>query len=83
MFFAAIDMSMMLHLMAITPRESSGKAMGIYWLAEDIGGMIASPTLNTIYKRISSSFSIFFISTVLRVNAAFFCFSGEVRLREG
>ena len=70
-FFAAVDMSMMLYLMTITPKDSSGKAMGVYGLSEDIGGMISSPTLGMVYERIGPLSAIFFISTVLICNAIF------------
>lgn len=68
--FSAADMSMMLHLMAVTPKNSSGKSMGIYGLSEDIGVMIASPTMGAIYEGNGPSSSILFISAVLICNAA-------------
>lgn len=68
-FFAAVDISMMIYLMAIIPKDSSGRAMGFYGLSEDLGGMVAAPSLGMIYDRFGPIFSILYVSTVLICNA--------------
>lgn len=69
-FFAATDMSMMIYLMTTIPEGSTGKAMGFYGLSEDVGGMIASPSLGIVYDRIGPLPSVAFISTILMCNGA-------------
>jgi MFS-type transporter involved in bile tolerance (Atg22 family) len=55
----------MITFMSIIPPDSSGKAMGIYGLSEDLGGIIASPTLGVVYDLKGSIFAVRFISGVL------------------
>lgn len=68
--FAAVDLSMMIYLMTIIPEGSSGRAMGTYGFSEDIGGMIASPSLGMIYDRAGPLFAVLSVSTVMMCGAA-------------
>lgn len=64
-FFAASELSMMITYMGVIPSDSSGIAMGIYGLSEDMGGILSSPTLGMIYDLKGSVFIVNFISAVL------------------
>lgn len=68
--FAASDMSMMIYLMDIIPKDGSGRAMGAYGFSEDIGGMIASPSLGFVYDHFGTLSPIVLVSTMLTLNAA-------------
>jgi MFS family permease len=68
--FAAVDLSMMIYLMSIIPEGGSGRAMGTYGFAEDIGGMIAAPSLGMIYDRAGPLFAVLSVSTVMMCGAA-------------
>ena len=69
-FFAACEMSMMIHLAAVSPRGNSGKVLGIYGLFEDVGGIIASPTLGIVYDGLGSVALAVYVSAVLMGDAA-------------
>jgi MFS family permease len=64
-FFAASELGITITFMNIIPPDRSGKAMGIYGLSEDLGGIVASPTLGVIYDIKGSIFVVRFISGVL------------------
>jgi MFS family permease len=64
-FFAAGEISMMIYFMAIIPVGAEGKSMGFYGLAEDIGGMIASPFMGEMYDTFGPISSVYSISAVL------------------
>ncbi|MFH0847914.1 MAG: MFS transporter [archaeon] len=64
-FFGAAEICLMVHLMMIMPKGSSAKAMGVYGFAEDIGGIIASPLLGSVYDSMGPSFSIISISAIM------------------
>jgi len=66
--FAAADLSMMIHLMDIMPRDRTGMVMGLYSESENVGGMIASPSLGIIYDAVGPAFSVISVSAVLIVN---------------
>jgi MFS family permease len=68
-FFASAEMSMMIHLAMISPRGSSSKVLGLYGLFEDLGGMVAAPTLGLIYDRVGSFASTVYVSAVLLSDA--------------
>ena len=65
LLYAAVDLSMMIYLMAIIPEGSSGKAMGAYGFSEDIGGMLASPSLGIIYDGAGPPLAILSVSIVM------------------
>lgn len=64
-FIPAAHMSMMIHLMAIMPEGRTGMVMGIYSEAENVGGMIASPSLGVIYDGLGPTTSMLFVSGIL------------------
>ncbi len=82
-FFAACEMSMMIHLAAVSPRGSSGKILGVYGLFEDVGGMVASPTLGIVYDSLGSVALAVYVSVVLMGDAvaSFFLLSPAGRAR--
>jgi len=61
----AADMSMMIHLMGIMPEGRTGMVMGVYSEAENVGGMVVSPSLGFIYDGLGPSASVFSVSGVL------------------
>ncbi len=68
-FLPAADMSMMIHLMEIMPEGRTGMVMGIYSESENIGGMIASPSLGFVYQILGPTTSIFTVTGALILNA--------------
>jgi DHA1 family multidrug resistance protein-like MFS transporter len=68
-FFAAADLSMMVHLMAIMPEGRTGMVMGLYSESENVGGMVAAPSLGVIYDSVGPHFSVLTVSLVLVFNA--------------
>jgi len=68
-FFAAADLGMMIHLIAIMPEGRTGMVMGIYSESENIGGMVASPTMGMIYDSMGPTFLVLSVSTILIFNA--------------
>lgn len=68
-FFSAADMSMMIHLMDIMPKDRTGIVMGIYSESENVGGMMAAPSLGMIYDAVGPAFSVISVSTILIFNA--------------
>jgi DHA1 family multidrug resistance protein-like MFS transporter len=66
---AAADLSMMLQLMEIMPYTKTGMVMGLYSESENIGGMIASPSLGYIYDIYGPSSSVFSVAGILIFNA--------------
>jgi MFS family permease len=68
-FFAAADLSLMMQLITTIPENSSGRAMGMYGLSEDVGGMIASLSLGIMYDSMGPNFSVLTVSTVLVIGA--------------
>ena len=61
----AADMSMMIHLMGIMPGGRTGMVMGVYSEAENVGGMVVSPSFGFIYDGLGPSASVFSVSGVL------------------
>jgi len=64
-FFAATEMATMLRLMTIVSRKNLSRAMGVYGFAEDVGGMISSPTLNSVYDWAGPSLTLFLLASAL------------------
>jgi DHA1 family tetracycline resistance protein-like MFS transporter len=69
-FFAAADLSMMVHLMDVMHEGRTGMVMGLYSESENVGGMIASPSLGLIYDGFGPSQSTLSVAAVLLLNAA-------------
>lgn len=68
---AAADTSMMLHLISVMPRERSGLTMGLYSEAENIGGLISTPTVGYLYQNLGANSSVWLIILALFINAGY------------
>jgi MFS family permease len=68
-FIPAANMGMMIHLMAIMPEGRTGMVMGLYSEAENVGGMITSPSLGMIYDGLGPSSSVLTVSLILILTA--------------
>ena len=70
-FQAAADTSMMLQLISVMPKERSGLTMGLYSEAENIGGLIATPTVGYLYQSIGGSTALMFVVVALLANSVY------------
>jgi len=68
-FFAAADLSMMIHLMSIMPEARTGVVMGVYSESENVGGMVAAPSLGLIYDSTGPAASVISVSAIIVANA--------------
>ena len=68
-FFAAANLSMMVYLMDIMPVGRTGIVMGMYSEAENIGGILAAPSLGWIYDSLGPWFSVLSVAGVLMFNS--------------
>jgi len=59
----------MIHLMAFIPEGKTGVVMGLYSESENVGGMIAAPSLGMIYDSVGPQFSVLTVALVLVANA--------------
>ncbi len=64
-FFASVNMNMMIYQMSMIPQNLSGRAMGYYGLSEDIGGILSSLYLGTICEIVGPIFALSTISFIL------------------
>jgi DHA1 family multidrug resistance protein-like MFS transporter len=64
-FFAASDVSMMVYLMDVMPLGRTGMVMGLYSEAENVGGMLAAPSLGWIYDSSGPGYSMLSVAGVL------------------
>ena len=64
-FFAASDVSMMVYLMDVMPPGRTGMVMGLYSEAENVGGMLAAPSLGWIYDSSGPGYSMLSVAGVL------------------
>jgi len=64
-FFAASNLSMMVYLMDVMPRGRTGMVMGLYSESENVGGMIAAPSLGWIYDASGPGYSMLSVAGVL------------------
>lgn len=68
---AAADTSMMLQLISVMPKERSGLTMGLYSESENIGGLIATPSVGYLYQNYSPNSSVWLITIAMLVNAGY------------
>ena len=68
-FMAAANMGMMIHLMDVMPAGRTGMVMGLYSEAENVGGMIAAPSLGYVYDSVGSAYSVLYVVGALILNA--------------
>ncbi len=69
--WAAADTSMMLHLISVMSKDRSGLIMGLYSEAENIGGLIATPTVGYLYQSMGAGASMWFTIIALALNAVY------------
>ncbi len=68
---AAADTSMMLQLISVMSKERSGLTMGLYSEAENIGGLISTPTVGYLYQSIGGNTALTFVIVALFVNSVY------------
>jgi predicted MFS family arabinose efflux permease len=68
---AAADTSMMLQLISVMSPERSGLTMGLYSEAENIGGLISTPTVGYLYQAIGGGTALMSVIIALFVNSVF------------
>jgi MFS family permease len=78
LFMAAADLGMMMHLMSVMPDTRTGMVMGIYSESENVGGIVASPSLGYVYEGSGAEASVLMVSAVLFLTA----FLSVIRVRE-
>ncbi len=69
--WAAADTSMMLHLISVMSKDRSGLIMGLYSEAENIGGLISTPTVGYLYQSMGAGVSMWFVIIALALNAVY------------
>ena len=69
LFMAAADLGMMIHLMSVMPDSRTGMVMGIYSESENVGGIVASPSLGYVYEGSGAEASVLTVSAVLFLTA--------------
>jgi len=69
------NVGMMVAMMEIVSPANYGFAMGLYGLSEDIGGIIGSPLLSTIYQNFGFQVTTYFISFLCFFAAALVWFN--------
>jgi MFS family permease len=69
--WAAADTSMMLHLISVMSKDRSGLIMGLYSEAENIGGLISTPTVGYLYQSMGAGVSMWFVVIALSLNAVY------------
>ena len=68
---ASADTSMMLRLISVMPKERSGLTMGLYSEAENIGGIISTPSVGYLYQNMGANSSIWLIALVMLANSGY------------
>ena len=68
---AASDTSMMLQLISVMPRERSGLTMGLYSEAENIGGIIATPTVGYLYQGYGANSAVWLVALMTLLNTGY------------
>jgi len=63
--FAASEVSMMVYLMDVMPPGRTGMVMGLYSESENVGGMLAAPSLGWIYDYSGPGYSMLSVAGVL------------------
>ena len=68
---AASDTSMMLQLISVMPKERSGLTMGLYSEAENVGGIISTPSVGYLYQGFGANASVLLITLAMFLNAGY------------
>ncbi len=66
---AGADTGMMMHLMSLPSRGRSGVVMGLYAEAENVGGIVANPTIGYAYTAFGPLTSVILVSGILLATA--------------
>jgi MFS family permease len=82
-FFAASEVSMMVYLMDIMPQRRTGMVMGLYSEAENVGGMLAAPSLGWIYDASGPGYSMLAVAGVLTLDSVLSVFFIKENKRRG
>jgi MFS family permease len=80
---ACADTSMMLQLISVMPKERSGFTMGLYSEAENVGGLVSTPSLGYLYQNFGSNSAIWLVTLMLFVNSmySYFVMPGKSRVK--
>ena len=68
---ATSDTSMMLQLISVMPKERSGLTMGLYSEAENIGGLIATPSVGYLYQNFGANSAVWLVTLMLFLNTGY------------
>jgi MFS family permease len=68
---ATADTSMMLQLISIMPKERSGLTMGLYSEAENVGGLISTPIVGSLYQNLGANYAVWLVTFMLFLNTAY------------
>ena len=68
---ATSDTSMMLQLISVMPKERSGLTMGLYSEAENIGGLIATPSVGYLYQNCGANSAVWLVTLMLFLNTGY------------
>jgi len=67
--FSAADLGMMLYCMSVIPEGRTGVVMGFYSESENVGGMIAAPSIGYLYDGLGPAFTVNTVAVVLIASA--------------
>jgi DHA1 family bicyclomycin/chloramphenicol resistance-like MFS transporter len=71
LFQSSADTSMMLQLIEVMPKARSGLTMGLYSEAENIGGLLSTPSLGLLYQNLGADSSLWLVILAMFLNASF------------
>lgn len=69
LLMAASDLGMMMHLMSVMPESRTGMVMGLYSESENVGGVLASPSLGYVYEGSGADASVLTVSAAMFLTA--------------
>jgi sugar phosphate permease len=69
LLMAASDLGMMMHLMSVMPESRTGMVMGLYSESENVGGVLANPSLGYVYEGSGADASILTVSAAMFLTA--------------
>ena len=68
---AAADTSMMLQLISVMPKERSGLTMGLYSEAENVGGLISTPSVGYLYQNFGANSAVWLVTLMMFLNTGY------------
>ena len=69
LLIAASDLGMTLHLMSVMPESRTGMVMGLYSESENVGGVLANPSLGYVYEGGGADASVLTVSAAMFLTA--------------